>query len=269
MWSAGTTALQTQAQVDIELAAHGVAIVEIAQSGGPLDLPPVVTLQPAHHRQDADGDHRPGGRPRLAEDLPATRPARRSRGTLNNCAGGKTPWGTVLTAEENFNQYFANRRRLPASDPRKAIHARYGLPTGDSEPRLGEVLQPLRRRQGAERAVPLRLGGRDRPLRPELDAQEAHRARPLQARSRDERRAADGQVVVYTGDDERFDYVYKFVSDRHGTTPSNRQRQLRPARRRHAVRRQVQRRRHRRWLPLVYGQGPLTAANGFATRATC
>jgi secreted PhoX family phosphatase len=56
-------------------------------------------------------------------------------GMLNNCAGGKTPWGTVLTAEENFHQYFANLRRLPDSDYRKAIHARYGMPSGASERR--------------------------------------------------------------------------------------------------------------------------------------
>jgi secreted PhoX family phosphatase len=52
-------------------------------------------------------------------------------GMLNNCAGGTTPWGTVLTAEENFNQYFAGNDSL--TDPRiKKMHARYGLPGKES-----------------------------------------------------------------------------------------------------------------------------------------
>ncbi len=47
---------------------------------------------------------------------------------LNNCGGGWTPWGTILTVEENFHQYFANLDGLASDDPRKAIHTRYGIP---------------------------------------------------------------------------------------------------------------------------------------------
>lgn len=63
-------------------------------------------------------------------------------GTLNNCAGGITPWGTALTCEENFHQYFAHRNALP-DGPVKTAHARYGILGGASE-RLWER-HPLRR----------------------------------------------------------------------------------------------------------------------------
>ena len=50
--------------------------------------------------------------------------------------------------------------------------------------RVGQIPRPLQCRQGAERAEPLRLGRRDRSVRSDLDAEEAHRARPRQARRR-------------------------------------------------------------------------------------
>ena len=63
------------------------------------------------------------------------------RGTLDNCAGDKTPWGTLLTCEENFQNRFANRDALAADDPRKAIHTRCGPPTGATMQRW-ELLHP-------------------------------------------------------------------------------------------------------------------------------
>jgi secreted PhoX family phosphatase len=73
-------------------------------------------------------------------------------------------------------------------------------------------------------------------------------------------------VVVYLGDDERFDYVYK-LRHRRPLRPANRAEQPRPPRRRHAVCREVRADGTVEWLPLVFGQGPLTAENGFAGQA--
>jgi secreted PhoX family phosphatase len=57
---------------------------------------------------------------------------RRVMGMLNNCAGGVTPWGTVLTGEENFDQYFANFEAV--ADPRlRAWYERYGFAEGASD----------------------------------------------------------------------------------------------------------------------------------------
>lgn len=53
-------------------------------------------------------------------------------GTLNNCVGGVTPWGTVLSGEENFNQYFVGGDAVPAA--LKPRYARYGINTSTRYP---------------------------------------------------------------------------------------------------------------------------------------
>ena len=181
-------------------------------------------------------DHRPGRRPRPDEDQRRSRPARKVLGMLNNCAGGITPWGTWLTCEENFNGYFwGKRRRRPPGGAQR--YKRYGVPGnwyawGDYHDRFDVA-------QGAERGQPLRLGGRDRPAR---SRPRRRRSAPPSAASSTRARPnivnKDGRFVVYQGDDERFDYVYKFVTE--GTVdPQQPRRQSRPARRRHALRRRA------------------------------
>ena len=161
-------------------------------------------------------------------------------GMINNCAGGMTPWGTWLTCEENFNGYFWGK--LPTAIPRRRTTSATASP-GNAY-RLGQVHDRFDVCEGAERGQPLRLDRRDRPVRPALDAEEAHRARPLQARGRGRhRQPRTAGTWSIQGDDERFDYVYKFVTA-GARRPREPRRQPRPARRRHALRRPVRRRRH-------------------------
>ncbi len=131
-------------------------------------------------------------------------------GTINNCAGGMTPWGTYLTAEENFNNYFQGK-----------------LPEGH---RRGGELQALRRSGRGVclgRAITIdSIWRRSRTSRTG-SAGSSRSIRSIPAAAPVKRTALgrfkhegaetaltkDGRVVVYSGDDERFEHVYKFVSE--------------------------------------------------------
>lgn len=130
-------------------------------------------------------------------------------GTLNNCAGGTTPWGTVLSGEENFNQYFDKSGDL---DPRyTAEYARYGISGSGSrgwsgvDPRFDLSTEPHE---------PHRFGWiveldpydpTSTPVKHTMLGRFKHEGANVIL-------AKDGRVVAYMGDDERGDYIYKFVS---------------------------------------------------------
>lgn len=135
------------------------------------------------------------------------------KGTLNNCSGGLTPWGTVLSGEENFNQYFAGAARV--TDPTAAAHLkRYGV-EGDASERKWERVDP-RFDVVAEPNEVHRFGWvvevnpwdtSSTPVKHTALGRFKHEAATIHVTS-------DGTVVAYSGDDERFDYMYKFVSSR-------------------------------------------------------
>ena len=204
----------TQEQVDIELAAHGLSIVEIRRSATGTRYE-IVAESARNRRITATTPMRLSGPAACHELLKTSSDPTGTQvlGTLNNCAGGTTPWGTVLTAEENFNQYFANRSALVDGAVSNA-HARYGMPMGASE-RRWEDHHP-RFDLAQEPNEPFRFGWvvevdptdpTSVPVKRTALGRFKHEAATISL-------SRDGRVVAYMGDDERFDYVYKFVSSR-------------------------------------------------------
>lgn len=136
------------------------------------------------------------------------------KGTLNNCAGGTTPWGTVLSGEENFNQYFV-ANASPES-------ARYGIPTSASG-RAWWTVDPRFDARDSGYANEVNRFGWVVEIDPEDPTSTPVKHTAL-GRFKHEgatiRVADDGRVVAYSGDDERFEYVYKFISRKTMRTDS-------------------------------------------------
>lgn len=201
----------TRNQVDVELAAHGLSIVEIQRKGD--EWQPVIRSRfnrriTAESRIEITGAAAGHDLLKVSYDQAGSFVF----GTLNNCGGGQTPWGTLLTAEENFNQYFANNNSLAASDPRRAMHTRYGLPTGASDRRWERFHS--RFDLAKEPNEPFRFGyvievdpynSDSRPMKRTALGRLKHEAATVVL-------SRSSRAVVYTGDDERFDYMYKFMS---------------------------------------------------------
>lgn len=134
-------------------------------------------------------------------------------GTVNNCSGGTTPWGTFLSGEENVDQYFAHAEAVTDPVAAARLH-RYGFDAGPSRrrwERRDERFDLARHPNEAHRfgwVVEVDPFDPDaRPVKHTALGRFKHEGATI-------RLAADGRPVAYLGDDERFDYVYKFVSDR-------------------------------------------------------
>ena len=255
----------TSVQVDVELAAHGLTVVELSKASGVWSY---VVGSPYNRRLSGTtemvftGPAAGSSMLKTAADPTGTV----ARGMLNNCSGGQTPWGTILTCEENFNQYFANRNGLQDSDPRKAIHGRYGLPNAASERKWERFYS--RFDIAKEPNEPFRFGWTVE-IDP-WDPSSLPRKRTALGRVKHEATTflvgPDNRVGVYMGDDERFDYVYKFVTEgSYDTGDRSANMTLLDSGTLYVAKFNDDG--SGAWIPLVAGQGGLTADKGFATQA--
>jgi len=190
-------------------------------------------------------------------------------GTFANCAGGKTPWGTYLTAEENIQDYFGGARSWAensADDATKLAYRRWPLRERSAygwdliDPRFDIRREP---REALRHGWIVEIDPSD-PL-------STPKKRTALGRFCHEGAntilTADGRVAAYMGDDAKFEYVYKFVTrDRFNPKDRAANRDLLDHGKLFVARFDAKGRGE--WLPLVHDEnGPLNTRNGFRSQA--
>lgn len=251
-------------------AAEGVSVIEVKRSNGQWQF---VQGSPYNRRIHGNSPIRVSG-PAAGDawmKTAADNSGRKVLGTFQNCANGKTPWGTYLTCEENFTDCFGS------SDPAHVFDAgqkRYGATIDSKEigwhphdPRFDLAKNPneLNRHGWVVEIDP-------------FDPDSTPVKRTALGRFKHENAALgetrDGRAVVYMGDDERGEFIYKFISrDRidHKNPSANRSLldhgTLYVARFDDGDQNADHPRGKGQWLELSHGKNGLIAANGFASQA--
>ncbi|WP_155297744.1 PhoX family protein [Deinococcus kurensis] len=165
----GDTKNRTPGQIRAEMEAMGVSVVRVRKEGGKWAIVP----DPRNRRIDALTDIELTG---PARGSAAVKGATMVKGTVGNCSGGQTPWGTLLTCEENVDGY----TKAWAGSGYETMHQGW---VTEIDP---------------------------------FDPKSTPKKRTAMGRFRHENVAvtvaADGRVVGYMGDDMQDSCVYKFVS---------------------------------------------------------
>lgn len=210
LFGANGTEPWTGDKVKKSMNAHGVSVIHITRNtGGKWEI----KLDSRYNRRITAATPMELTGPAAGNDLlktSADSSGTQVLGTFNNCGNGWTPWNTYLSCEENFNNYFGT---AADSDSRNAAQKRYGLSAKGSDYRWEEFED---RFDYAHEPNESNRFGWIVEIDP-FDPGSRPKKRTALGRIKHENAAyaltADQRVVIYMGDDQRDDYIYKFVSD--------------------------------------------------------
>lgn len=247
-------------------AAVGITIVEIVRKNDQWTMDPTGK---ANRRITANTEMEVTG-PAAGHDLLKTKAdptGKKVLGTFNNCANGETPWGTYLTCEENFDSFFGSETNVKVS----ADDKRYGIDAEQSKYQWHNF--DVRFDVAKNPNEPNRFG-----WVVEIDPNDPT-STPLKrtalGRFKHENAALvvndDGHVVVYLGDDERGEHLYKFVSkDKYQEGNNAANRNLLEEGTLYVAKFAMEDDKLEgdgQWLELTYGKNGLTKENGFNSQA--
>ncbi|MYN11728.1 DUF839 domain-containing protein [Pusillimonas sp. TS35] len=209
LFGRGATMPWTAEKVAKAMNAHGVSVMHVVRKHGKWQIK---TNSRYNRRITASTDMRLTG-PAAGDALLRTKAdprGTRVQGTFNNCGNGWTPWNTYLACEENFNNYFGT---TSDTDTRTDAQKRYGLSKKASTFRWEAYAERFDHRREPNESNRFGWIVEIDPF----DPASMPRKRTALGRFKHENAAcalaADGRVVVYMGDDQQNEYIYKFVSE--------------------------------------------------------
>ncbi len=256
----GGQAEWTPEKVKKAQAAHGITVIEVELQG---DIWQMVRPSRWARRITATTPIAIGG-PAAGHALMKTAadPAGRTvLGTIANCAAGRTPWGTYLSGEENWANYFT------AADVPTAHERRWGIKKAtwyrwpEHDTRFDTVRHPNEPNRFGWIVEVDPMDPTSTPVKRTALGRAAHEGAWVAV-------TQDGRAVVYSGEDARFEYIYKFVSrDRiAAASPGQTAAQANAGLLNHGTLyvARFDAGGRGQWLPLVHGEGPLTVDHGFA-----
>ncbi|NQZ53680.1 MAG: PhoX family phosphatase [Piscirickettsiaceae bacterium] len=185
-------------------------------------------------------------------------------GTFNNCSNGKTPWGTYLSCEENFNDYFDLSSTEKSSEKQQRAWQRYDIEHSyygwhHNDERFNASLHPNEVNRFGWIVEFDPHNPDSKPVKRTALGRFSHENVAIN-------KGADGRMAFYSGDDAKFEYVYKFITTKSwdGSQGAHHGKLLDEGIL-HVAR--FDEDGNGVWLPLLYGKEPLTKENGFDDQA--